>query len=963
MFKYNLSSRVFSSADALMNRLSFSKKLGLLALITLISMSVPLYMSYDDINKTIQNSQQELEGLVIIQYITQAIQATQRHRGVSSAVLSENHDLIILYPGIDKETVEKFAAMEAVLPVTIRQTAPWEKISNEWQDIKMHGMQWLAPKNLAAHTRLINELIQLNDIVSDDSGLTAESNLDVHYLLAGSTNFLLKTLEQLSQVRGYGVAILAAKRMDERQKGEMRARIVLLEDRLRQIRINLKKAAHYNPRLKKIIFEVTSNLDDAFERFNEDVNQDILSGQFTIPSANFYDATTQSINRGYSQLHQSIIPATKQLIQARIQHLNSMLIFVVASASILLLILMYFMVAMHRTIIGSIKRLAHLVRSFAQGDMSERVHLEAQDELSMIGLGLNCMADELEFQKYALDQHAIVAVTDVQGTITYVNKKFCEISGYSSSELLGQNHRILNSGKHSTKFFRDLYRTIISNQVWQGEICNKKKDGSLYWLLSTIVPFFDVSGKPKSYIAIRTDITQRKLAEAKNSYLALYDPLTQLSNRRLLLDRLKHALASSARSGQRGALLFMDLDHFKTLNDTLGHHVGDLLLQQVATRLTVSAREGDTVSRFGGDEFVILLEGLSEQAIEAATHAGDIAKKIILSLNQPYQLNTHTHYSTSSVGVTLFSGHDVAIDELLKQADIAMYQSKTDGRNTLRFFDYKMQKAIADHLNIEKELRKAIEQNQFELHYQVQVGSTGRPLGAEALLRWNHPERGIISPSSFISLAEETRLILPIGQWVLDTACAQLKTWQQNPLTQNLMLAVNVSVRQFRQKDFVAQVLATVARHDINPARLKLELTEGMLVDSVDDIITKMDALNKIGIRFTLDDFGTGYSSLQYLKKLPLFQLKIDQSFVRDIVIDVSDRAIVRMIITMAHNLKVDVIAEGVETEEQHELLLAEGCTKFQGYLFGKPMPIEQFQIELNSNQALVSDRDATVAS
>ena len=395
----------------------------------------------------------------------------------------------------------------------------------------------------------------------------------------------------------------------------------------------------------------------------------------------------------------------------------------------------------------------------------------------------------------------------------------------------------------------------------------------------------------------------------------------------------------------------------------LGEPFKDLLLQQVATRLTVSAREGDTVSRFGGDEFVILLEGLSEQAIEAATHAGDIAKKIILSLNQPYQLNTHTHYSTSSVGVTLFSGHDVAIDELLKQADIAMYQSKTDGRNTLRFFDYKMQKAIADHLNIEKELRKAIEQNQFELHYQVQVGSTGRPLGAEALLRWNHPERGIISPFSFISLAEETRLILPIGQWVLDTACAQLKTWQQNPLTQNLMLAVNVSVRQFRQKDFVAQVLATVARHDINPARLKLELTEGMLVDSIDDIITKMDALNKIGIRFTLDDFGTGYSSLQYLKKLPLFQLKIDQSFVRDIVIDVSDRTIVRMIVTMAHNLKVDVIAEGVETEEQHELLLAEGCTKFQGYLFGKPMPIEQFQIELNSNQALVSDRDATVAS
>jgi diguanylate cyclase (GGDEF)-like protein len=389
-------------------------------------------------------------------------------------------------------------------------------------------------------------------------------------------------------------------------------------------------------------------------------------------------------------------------------------------------------------------------------------------------------------------------------------------------------------------------------------------------------------------------------------------------------------LASSARSGREGALLFIDLDNFKSLNDTLGHNIGDLLLQQVAQRLESCVREGDTVARLGGDEYVVMLKDLNADALEAAAQTEVIANKILLSLNQVYQLAEHEYHNSPSIGVTLFNNFYQAKEELLKQADIAMYQAKKSGRNTLRFFDLKMQVAINTRVELERDLNKAIEKQQFQLYYQIQVDSAHRPLGAEALIRWIHPERGLGSPLQFIPLAEETGQILPIGQWVLDTACAQIKTWQQNALTRDLVLAVNVSAKQFRQDDFVAQVQAAVQHNAINPDRLKLELTESMLLDNVEDTIATMSELKKIGVQFSLDDFGTGYSSLQYLKRLPLSQVKIDQSFIRDLATDSNDKAIVRTIIAMAQSLNLDVIAEGVETEEQRQFLLNNGCLKYQ---------------------------------
>jgi len=470
---------------------------------------------------------------------------------------------------------------------------------------------------------------------------------------------------------------------------------------------------------------------------------------------------------------------------------------------------------------------------------------------------------------------------------------------------------------------------------------------------------FNAQGSPLTMRGTIQDITASKLVQEEMKHLAFYDHLTQLPNRRMLVKQLGNALALSSRSRRIGSLLLIDLDHFKTLNDTLGHDVGDILLQQVAERLTSCLRvsdavarlaEHDTVARLGGDEFVVMLEDLSEQTLEAASKTKIVGEKILAKLNQPYQLSTHEYHIAASIGAALFIDSQQATDELMKQADIAMYQAKKAGRNTLRFFDPKMQETIDSRAALETDLRSALVQQQFQLHYQIQVDNLHRPLGAEALIRWVHPERGLVPPLQFIPLAEETGLILPIGRWVLETACAQLKTWQQDALTSNLVMAVNVSAKQFRQADFVEQVKSVVQRYAIKPSLLKLEITESMLIDSIEDTIATMNALNEVDVQFSLDDFGTGYSSLQYLKRLPLDQLKIDQSFVRDIVVDNSDKAIVKTIIAMAHSLDIDVIAEGVETEAQRQLLLDEGCIHYQGYLFGKPTPIAQFEALLKQS-------------
>ena len=436
----------------------------------------------------------------------------------------------------------------------------------------------------------------------------------------------------------------------------------------------------------------------------------------------------------------------------------------------------------------------------------------------------------------------------------------------------------------------------------------------------------------------------RKAAQEEIRQLAFYDPLTGLPNRRLLTDRLRHALPACIRSQRHGALLFIDLDHFKTINDTLGHDQGDLLLQQVAVRLSGCVREGDTVARQGGDEFVIMLMDLSEVALEAALQTELIGEKIIAALNLPYRFANQVLHTTASIGATLFDGHIQSTDEQLKRADLAMYQAKAAGRNGLRFFEADMQAAVSARAELEADLRQGLQGGQFLLHYQAQMDGAGCVTGAEALLRWQHPRHGLILPAEFIPVAEESGLILPLGLWVLETACAQLVAWSGVPATAHLTLAVNVSARQFRQPAFVPQVMALLERGGANPHRLKLKLTESLLLDNVEQMIAKMSALKALGVGFSLDDFGTGYSSLSYLKRLPLDQIKIDQSFVRDVLVDPNDAAIVRTIIALAQSLGLAVIAEGVETEAQRAFLASNGCQACQGHLYSRALPLAQFE-------------------
>jgi diguanylate cyclase (GGDEF)-like protein len=474
----------------------------------------------------------------------------------------------------------------------------------------------------------------------------------------------------------------------------------------------------------------------------------------------------------------------------------------------------------------------------------------------------------------------------------------------------------------------------------------KRSNGTSFYARLNCLRLDDKTDAPDLLRLVLTDVSQQKQAEEEVEHLAFYDPLTSLPNRRLMLDRLNQIMLASTRTGHAGALLFIDIDNFKTLNDTLGHDAGDLLLQQMAQRLAASVRAGDTVSRQGGDEFVVILDKLSEQPAEAAKETKIIADKILTALRQSYQLANHTYLTSVSIGATLFNTQEIVIDDLLKQADLAMYEAKAAGRNTFRFFNPHMQESINAHAKLVDNLHVALEQQQFQLHYQIQVDCVGVPVGAEALIRWR-TATGLLTPFNFLALAEETGLILAIGQWVIDTACAQLKLWQQHPLTRDITLSVNVSAKQFKHSDFVQQVQEAILKHDINPVLLRLELTESLVVGDVESLIPGMNALKNIGVRFILDDFGTGYSSIQYLKKLPLECLKIDQSFVRDIETDADSQAIVSTIISMAHHLGIDVMAEGVETEAQRQYLLSKGCKNFQGYLFALPLPIDEFQASL----------------
>ena len=561
-------------------------------------------------------------------------------------------------------------------------------------------------------------------------------------------------------------------------------------------------------------------------------------------------------------------------------------------------------------------------------DITDRRHME--DELRQAATVFENCADG-------------VIITCGKNQIVAVNRAFTEITGFAADEVIGRNPRFLQSGRHSARFYADMWAAISQDGRWQGEVWNRRKNGDVYAERISIVAIKDKQGRIANYVATFSDVTQQKESEEKIQQLAFSDPLTGLPNRRLLIDRLQQAIAVTQRNQTRGALLYLDLDGFKDINDTRGHELGDVLLCQVAERISSGVRQGDTVARFGGDEFVVMLEGLSQDPIEACRQVDIVGKAIIARMNEAFTLNGLEHVCTPSIGAALFDGTSASVTDLLRQADMAMYQVKESGKNALRFFDPAMQTNVLERVELESELREAIRQGQFVLNYQPQVNDRGVTIGAEALVRWNHPKKGLLAPSHFIALAEQTGLIVPLGAQVISMACAQIQAWEKCLGGHPFSIAINISPKQFRDPHFINHVRHSIDTHGIDPGRLKIEVTESSIVEHVDEAIEIIKLLKEDGISFSLDDFGTGYSSLTYLHRLPFDQIKIDQSFVRNALSDATSAAIVRTIVALSQNLNIAVIAEGVETDAQFRFLDENGCHHFQGYLFGKPIAAERF--------------------
>ena len=589
---------------------------------------------------------------------------------------------------------------------------------------------------------------------------------------------------------------------------------------------------------------------------------------------------------------------------------------------------------------AAVYRLLLLLATLALLGYAARTFIRLREQTSHLQLAASVFASASEG----------ITITDTKGHILNVNAAFSRLTGYSREEVIGKNPRLLNSGRQSPAFYKNMWQSIATLGMWQGEIWNRRKNGEVFpeWLTITAATTQQRNKQQVThYVATFSDLSQRKKDAAEIFQLAFYDPLTALPNRRLLMERLQQVLASlgeGADTGAQAALLFIDIDNFKSLNDIKGNDTGDLLLIEVAKRLLACTHKDDTVARLGRDEFVVLLQGVGGAAgpEQFVAQVKALAESIRNTLGTAFWLKDFEHTCTCSIGISL-SGLCNNAEEMLENANTAMSQSKAAGRDTLRFFDPTMQSALAARAALEADLRQAIALRQFELYYQLQVNAQGDALGAEALLRWHHPSRGMVPPATFIQLSEETGLILPLGQWILDAACAQIKAWELIPAMRDLVLAVNISARQLSADGFVEQVAAVLHTSGIEPARLKLEITESMLLSGVEKVIGTMQRIKAMGVAFSLDDFGTGYSSLQYLRRLPLDQVKIDQSFVRDIALHSRDQAIVGTIMAMANSLDLSVIAEGVETLEQRDLLASRGCHHYQGYLYSQPIPAAAF--------------------
>lgn len=990
----------FSPAIALMNRLGYFRKFALLGLILLGAVAVVVHSLYVSLDAKIQAAQRELHALALIKPLSKIAQSLQGHRGLSAGLLGGDEHMRAQLAVREKQAAEAIKEMEGKLPPGVSVHDDWKIIRADWENLQKNGLNWKEEENFDAHSNLIDRILNFEAAVAGDV-LSLDPDPDSFYLIDIALNTLPAALEHLGQLRAYGV-ISAGKPLSEGQRRRMYMLIGELGNALKHLTNKLDKAGYYNPSLQNTLSAASRDIAGSAQQVINLVESDILPGHSATRPEDFFVLATAVIDNSYRELHEVLLPAAESLVHARIDRAKKVLYRSVGIAFLLFLVVAYFCIAIYLAIAGSIRTLSRSARAFAAGNMNERIDLGTRDELKQVGDSFNEMAvsfsamrDNLIETRNTLEQERLnledtvrqrtaelassnttlyreiverkkaekelsllaavfersgeaIMITDADNNIVATNGAFHKLTGYALEEVRGKNPRVLASDKTGEQTYQRMQDELTRIGFWQGELWDRSKDGHVYPKWSSITAVRNEQNEVINYIFSFSDITEYKAAQDRIRYLAHHDPLTDLPNRFTLIERLEQAISSARRNIEKVAVMFIDLDHFKNINDTLGHDIGDKLLVQVAQRLQSCVRNSDIVARLGGDEFVVAMAEIED--VETVFHVVD---KILHNLGLPYALDGHDLRSSPSIGVAFFPEDGDSVEEVMKNADVAMYHAKSRGRNNYQFFEDAMNAASLERMELENDLRMAVEREEFLLHYQPQVNvATGQVVGVEALVRWRHPTKGLISPVTFIPIAEEAGLIQPLGEWVMRTACRQLRLWSEQGMTE-MQMCVNLSARQFHRTYLPRMVASIVVKEDIDPALLELEITESVAMGNPQETVDTMQMLRGIGVKLAIDDFGTGYSSLSYLKQFPINRLKLDRSFVKDIETDPNDAAICAATIALAHNLGLDVVAEGVETEKQHDYLKLLNCDKIQGYYFCRPMPAAEVQ-------AYIAERNAS---
>lgn len=942
----------------LLNRVNYTKKFTLLWLLSLFAIAVVVQELYTDLDRVIQPSRRQLEGLLLFKPISQTVQALQLHRGTSAAVLGGDLTMEDLRAATEIKVVNALEAFEKKLPANLASDKNILHIKAEWQQLRNEGLGWNPEKNFAAHTRLLEQLDQFEVFVADKYLLTLDSNIVTYYLIDTAIRQLPHTLEHLGQLRAYGTSILANKKMTERQKIKLHTLIAELDSSLRELKNNMGKAGVHHPAVQDSTSSLFKDVALSTQQITNLVASDIITGNFATSPSIFMKVATAEIDKSYAQMYGTLLPATEALIKARIADAKNTMYMSIGIAVLGLMMIFYFSVCMYYSIIGAIRSLTHAARTFASGNLLERVQLTTNDELSLVGRSFNQMADgfttmlearrEDEARLRATFETAMDAVVQMnaQGVIIGWNSQAEKIFGWAKEEAIGRRlHETIIPPQFREAYLQGLKRFLLTGDSpmlnLRTEVIGLHRGGREFPVELTVAPI-KLSNKSDKYefSAFIRDISKRKESDDLIWKQVNFDMLTGLPNRRMFYDRLTQEIKKAHRADLKIALLFIDLDKFKEVNDALGHSIGDIMLAETARRISACVRETDIVARLGGDEFTVVLSELSD-----TSDVERVAACILQKLVAPFQLGNEVTHVSASIGITLYPADATGVEDLVKNADQAMYAAKNKGRNRFGYFTPSMQYATQARLRLINELRVALTENQFSACYQPIIDlATGRINKAEALIRWQHPRLGLIKPAEFIHLAEETGMIVEIGDWIFKESARQLKRWRASH-NADLQISVNVSPVQFNSADCLCGPwLAYLHELGLPSKSLVIEITEGLLLRAEFGATDKVIGFRDAGIQVAIDDFGTGYSALSYLKKLDIDYLKIDQSFVRDLVGNPDDMALCEAIIVMAHKLGLKVIAEGVETEAQRNLLRDADCDYAQGYLFSKPLQADMFE-------------------